>query len=149
MLHFLWLISAICGTMLILQIAIVQYFISRLNLFILNLFLIFHKFQSQNINNYVVLVSVVFNLIWTLALVFVPCEIGERVRSEFMKLNFTIGQFNWYFFSYEIQKTLPIIIINAQADVLIQWFGSISCVREVFKKVCHLIIYFQSNTRVH
>lgn len=63
--------------------------------------------------------------------------LGEEVRSEFMMLNFTIGQFNWHLFSYEIQKILPIIIMNAQQPVLIEWFGSISCVREVFKKVCH------------
>lgn len=85
------------------------------------------------------LVSVVFNLVWTLALVFIPCEIGERVRTEFMKLNFTVSQFDWHLFPYEIQKILPIIILNAQQPVLIEWFGSISCVRDVFKKVCTIL----------
>lgn len=111
-----------------------------------------NDFQSQNTSNFVALVSVVFNLFWTLALVFVPCEIGERVRMEFMKLDFTIGQFSWHLFSQDIQKILPIVINNAQQPVLIEWFGSISCIREVFKKVCLSIniisIYAIDYTRI-
>lgn len=147
MLHFLWCISASCAAMLILQIAIVSilFYSESLHDPRSN----FHpslQFQSQNTNNWIVLVSVIFNLFWTLALIFVPCEIGERMKSEFMKLNFTIGQFDWYSFSYVSQKILPVIIINAQQPVSIEWFGSLSCVREVFKKVCHSINY---RDRIH
>lgn len=111
------------------------------------------KFQSQNIINWSVLVSGIFNLVWTLVLVAAPCEIGERIQSEFMKLDFAISQFNWHLFPYDIRKILPIIIQNAQKPVLIQWFGSISCVRDVFKKVCSNlfsnIIIMWSNTLAH
>lgn len=107
------------------------------------------QFQSQNVDNWLVFVSVIFNLVWTLALVFVPCEIGERVRSEFMTLNFTISQFDWHLFPDEIQKILPVIIINAQQPVLIEWFGSISCVREVFKKVCRFYSFTIFNFTFH
>lgn len=41
----------------------------------------------------------------------------------------------WYNFSNEAKRLLPIIIHNTQATVVVSGFGNIVCTREQFKKV--------------
>lgn len=73
--------------------------------------------------------------ILALALVFIACEIGQRLNDAFDEINSTIIQFKWYLFPLEIKKVLPIIIGGAQQPVSLECFGSITCTREVFKQV--------------
>ena len=73
---------------------------------------------------------------FALALVFIACELGQRMSDEFEGIDFTIDQFDWYLFPIEIKRMLPTIIAVAEQPVSLECFGSITCVREVFRKVC-------------
>lgn len=81
------------------------------------------------------LLNASLNGIIGLAAVFITCELGEKMSDAFVEINFTIDQFNWYLFPIDIKRMLPIIMANAQQPVTLEFFGSISCIRDVFKKV--------------
>lgn len=78
----------------------------------------------------------IYQMCWSFSMVLIVCELGQRVSNEFSEISHIIEQFEWYLFSVEMQKRLPIIIINAQEAVVIKCFGSIISDRETFKKVC-------------
>ena len=63
------------------------------------------------------------------------CELGERLMNEYEDIEYVISQLNWYLLPAKIQKTLPIIINNAQQAVDVQCFGSMNICRESFQKV--------------
>lgn len=72
----------------------------------------------------------------SLALVFVACELGQRMGDAFEEIDYTIEQLDWYLFPMEIQRMLPMIIAIAQPPVLLECWGNIACTRDVFKHVC-------------
>lgn len=68
-------------------------------------------------------------------LVFIACELCERVSEAFERIEDVMDQLNWYGSPTEIKRILPMIIVNTQEPVSIECFGSISCSRMVFQKV--------------
>lgn len=74
------------------------------------------------------------------ALTFATCEIGQRLQSTFTEIEDTVYQLQWYLYPIQIQRMLIPITIYTQQTVVIQFFGSIACSREQFKKVSHLSI---------
>lgn len=62
-------------------------------------------------------------------------EIGQRCSNTFTKIDDVSGQMKWYFLPKELQRLLPIAIINIQEPVGLRFFGSYFCGREQFKKV--------------
>lgn len=62
-------------------------------------------------------------------------ELGERISKAFSEVFDEIDRLDWYKLPIELQKILPIILLDAQQLVVLECFGSISCSREVFKKV--------------
>lgn len=90
------------------------------------------QFQHDNVTP----LSVLFlDGISALALVFVACELGQRMTDSFDRVHFTLNQFEWYSFPIEIKRMLPMIIEIAHHPVSLECFGSITCCREVFKNV--------------
>lgn len=77
----------------------------------------------------------IHNMFWAFTLVFVACELGERVRNEFDDVRFLVDQLKWYLFPCNLRHLVPTIVINSQNPVEFKCFGSISCSRESFKKV--------------
>lgn len=77
----------------------------------------------------------VFETIYAFGIVFVVCELSERIITAFNEINDLTDQFDWYLFPIGIKKILPSIILNTQKSVTIDYFGSLSCSREGFKKV--------------
>lgn len=75
-------------------------------------------------------------MFWTFFYILIACECGERVSSAFGEIGYVVCQFDWCLFPVEMWKMLPTILIFAQQPVEIPIFGSISCTRETFKKVC-------------
>lgn len=69
-------------------------------------------------------------------LLFFTCEMGQRLSSEFDEICEKIEQFDWHAFPAEVQRMLPPIILISQQQVAIGCFGSITCLRDSFKKVC-------------
>lgn len=72
---------------------------------------------------------------WSLDLVFIICEFGERACNGFDKLYDETCQLDWYSFPIEVQGMLPIVMIATQQPVVIRGFGNIQCTRNVFNRV--------------
>lgn len=86
------------------------------------------------------------NMLWVLFLLFVACELGERVSNEFVELDDTICLFNWYKFPQNVCRDLPFIQMCTQQPVRINVFGKkISCTREIFQKVSSINEFIEIN----
>lgn len=72
---------------------------------------------------------------YVLGTVYVICEIGKRASEAFEEIDDKIGALDWYLFPTQIQKILPIIMMDAQQIIALECFGSIFCNRETFKNV--------------
>lgn len=84
----------------------------------------------------------IVQVVWSLSLAFVPCEIGERLTAAFIAIFEDLCALDWYMYPIEMQKVLPLIMLNAHELITIECFGEISCTRDVFKSVskCKSII---------
>lgn len=69
------------------------------------------------------------------ATIFIACELSQRVETAFEEIVVDIEQLQWYLLPKKLKQTLPIVIIIVQQPVSLECFGSISCNRDVFKKV--------------
>lgn len=67
--------------------------------------------------------------------VFVACEIGQRYSNAFTEVEDVFDQFSWYLLPIGIQRILPSINLYMQQSIEIKFFGSLSCSRELFKRV--------------
>lgn len=67
--------------------------------------------------------------------VFLVSELGERLTIAYDEIPQVIEQFDCYLFPIEVQRRLPVLMLNAQQSVTLQCFGSTSTNREAFKKV--------------
>lgn len=92
--------------------------------------------QSQPTANVAILFSTVFNACNAFGVAFSFCELGQRISNAFDEIDDVIAQLKWYLCPDELKRILPIIIINSQDPVALEYFGSTSCSRETFKKVC-------------
>lgn len=63
------------------------------------------------------------------------CEIGHYLTTEFIEINDSFEQINWYLYPIEIQRVLTTILIHLQEPVELFYFGVNSCSRESLKKV--------------
>lgn len=81
------------------------------------------------------LIQAMFFGILSISLVFATCEIGHRLESTFSEINGAICKLQWYLYPIKIQRTLGPMLIYTQTPVVIEFFGSIACSREQFKKV--------------
>lgn len=81
------------------------------------------------------LIEMVFEVFYSFCVVFVSCEMGERLINEYEDIEFVICQLDWYLLPLEIQQMLTTIIINAQHPVTIECFGSTNVNRESFMQV--------------
>lgn len=82
-----------------------------------------------------ILLTAVYYVCWSFGLVFLICEIGEHIQREFSEINNAISQSEWYSFPFEVKRTLPTVLYNAQKHVRLECFGSKSCSRRIFKEV--------------
>lgn len=85
--------------------------------------------------NAMTLLSVLFLAFWSFASIFVFCDSGERIASEFDEIDI-YNLCDWYLFPANIEKAIPIVIMNTQLrPVVLEGFGNIQCSRETFKRV--------------
>lgn len=85
-------------------------------------------------------------LIYGFGLVFLDCELCQRATDKFDEICEQIGRFDWYLFSYKIQRMLPMILIAAQRPVEQVSFGSAVCSRDTFKRVS--VPFYQISFRI-
>lgn len=93
------------------------------------------RFQLRHGNALPVLLNGTLNGIVALAVVFIACELGQRLSDAFEKISLIVNRFGWYLFPIEMKRLLPMIIKISQQSVELECFGSISCTRDVFKNV--------------
>lgn len=67
--------------------------------------------------------------------ILVICELGQRFSNAFEEIVDVLGEFRWYKFPIEINRSLPMLMAEAQLPVEIEVFGSITCCRVVMKFV--------------
>lgn len=84
-----------------------------------------------------------FEVLWAFGLVFVSCELAEKMSNEYEEIGELIEQFDYYSFPFDFVKMLPLIMLNGQQPVYFECFGSIACSRETFKKVIEIIQFFE------
>lgn len=75
-----------------------------------------------------------FEVSWAFGLVFISCELAEKMSNAFEEICETFDQLDWHSFPFKVQKMLPLIMLNAQQWVGFECFGMIPCDRETFKK---------------
>lgn len=66
---------------------------------------------------------------------FVFCDLGENVSTQFGQIDNLIYCCDWYTFPKDIQRLLPIVMMAAQEPVVLQGFINLKCTRDAFKKV--------------
>lgn len=90
-----------------------------------------------------------FQALYAFGVMFIACEMGQRVNLAFNECNDIIDQFEWYSFPVEIQQMLSFIIHYTQQPVEIKCFGSAACDRETFKVVSLNILNSVAYNRFH
>lgn len=68
-------------------------------------------------------------------LVLICCEFGQKLSDAYEKIEDALHQIDWYRLPYDLQRMLPTILIFSQESLIIEFFGSVACSREQFKKV--------------
>lgn len=74
-------------------------------------------------------------VIYAFGILFIACELFQRISLAFDGCNDTISQLKWYLFPVKLQPMMPVIINASQKSIEIKCFGSMACDRESFKYV--------------
>lgn len=83
----------------------------------------------------ITMIAAIIELVCSFTLLLLACELAGRLSYRFENVNDLIDQFDWYAFPLEMQKILPVMMMNAQQPVEVKSFGSIASNRETFRKV--------------
>lgn len=93
-------------------------------------------FQSHHANYSVeVFIILGFDGCNMLLAISIACEFSQQIRNAFSEINDLIKQFHWYRFPADMKRILPMTMTITQEPVSIEFFGSFSCCRELFRKV--------------
>ncbi|XP_031621400.1 odorant receptor coreceptor-like [Contarinia nasturtii] len=112
--YFLWSNLTICSTLLMTQFEL-----------------------SKDDTNFFILIVQIGIMFWSFFIIFLFCYFGENITSEFTDLNDHIYHCDWHLFPRDIQRMLPILLINTQRPVILKGFGNILCTHENFKTVAN------------
>lgn len=80
-----------------------------------------------------------FLVFWSFVIIFIVCELGQRLTNEFDTYNHTLYQCNWYAFPIELRHMFIVVLMNAQQPVVIKGFADTLCARESFEKVTNSV----------
>lgn len=75
-------------------------------------------------------------MISSLATIFIVCEFGHQLTSQFNAFDDKLFQSNWYSYPIEVQRMLVTVMATTQQLAYIEGFGNIQCTRNSFKEVC-------------
>lgn len=73
---------------------------------------------------------------WAIAVQFFSCELCQRISDAFDEIGNLMSNLDWYLFPIELKQIQLMAMIHAKQPVQIACFGSISCDRNTFRKVC-------------
>lgn len=89
----------------------------------------FMFFQILPNTDVVILCTVIFYGIDAVGIIFAACEIGQRMCNAFEEIEYC-----WYLFPQQVKRISPIMLLNLQAPVELQIFGSFCCDRYAFSR---------------
>lgn len=72
---------------------------------------------------------------WATMFVFVLCEPGRQMTTQFEMFGDELGRFDWYLLPIELQRMYRIFLADTQYPVDICSYGGITCDRETSKRV--------------
>lgn len=93
------------------------------------------EFQSEETSNLFKLIGPFSELLWSFGLVWIFCNLCEKLTTAFEEVCGAFDLLDWYFYPPKMTKILPVMIMNAQRRVVVECFGKISCSLETFKAV--------------
>lgn len=93
------------------------------------------KLQSHSTASPDMIISLVSQVFWSIALISIYCEFGERVSIGFNQSYRVICQFQWYSFPMRMKKSVLIVLAVAQQPHELRSFAICSCAREPLKNV--------------
>lgn len=76
-------------------------------------------------------------MFWSLAFVLMVCFLGQYVNDAFEEIESEIYQLDWYRFPVGMWPSVSIFLVGIQQTTSLKVYGSTSCDRETFKKVCN------------
>lgn len=82
-----------------------------------------------------ILLVTIFMAAYGFGALFIACELGQRLIDSFDQIGVIMYQVDWPLCPLQVKRMFPTCLAVLQQPVSIQCFGSISCTREVFKKV--------------
>lgn len=85
--------------------------------------------------DYIAMYLCVVELMYVFGFVFVYCEIGHQLSSEFDTINDAFYELDWNSYPEEIKRTIPVILQVTQESFQLSAYGNYPCSRETFKKV--------------
>lgn len=100
-------------------------------------FVSFSLFQLSNEIDSIMLFQSVFCGIWALILVFVTCEFMQRITNSYDAIDDAINNIDWYWVPTNMHL-VPIYLISlmyTQKPLQCQFFGTVSCSRDQFRRV--------------
>lgn len=74
-------------------------------------------------------------VMYAFGVLFIACEIGQRITIAFIECSDIIDQFKWYLFPAKIQRMLPLLMNFTQKTIEIKCFGGMKSDRDTFKYV--------------
>lgn len=98
-------------------------------------------FQWQSSSYSAVVLFLSWQISCSLAFIFLVCNLGHRIGKAFDQIDSTISKLQWFKFSIEINRMLPILIIGAQQPVELHVFGSASCTYENFQTASQIQMF--------
>lgn len=99
--------------------------------------IVFYPIQLHHSDISLALSITLFEVIYSFGVLFITCELGQRVNLAFNECNDMVEQFDWYSFPANVQRMLPLILHFMQQPIETKCFGSTTCDRETFKQVKH------------
>lgn len=76
----------------------------------------------------------------TFSVIFIFCEIGEKLKSSFNQIDDEFNNLDWYLFPMDGMKIVSMIMIITQKTVALRGYRNIEYDREQFKKVTGLSV---------
>lgn len=102
------------------------------------------KFHLQTAENFKEIIFPLPMIFWSFTLIFMFCELGERLTAQFDEIDEEIFRSNWYAFPMDVQRMLPLIMDGTQEPIVLSGLGNILCTREAFKNVIDFQMKFNS-----
>lgn len=96
-------------------------------------------------SNPMAMMEILCLMLWSFAILFLSCELGEMVSTQFDMFEMELRQCDWLYYPIELRRMLVIFMLNAQMPTIIRGFAITSCTRECFMEVqwCYLLGIYQ------